>query len=135
MNKKELFYRFIKSLERNRLLTKFISNIFDYNELHDYNYLFRVTNNDSEVIIDIYDNISINRFNRYIFSFIKGRYNNRVVNNDGVFIHYIDVLNIDDNKDKLYKLAYLFNLDKNMIGYAETFLDKEIIDILKKINL
>ena len=134
MNKRDMLYRFIKRIERSKLLTLFIQNIFDYDNLYDYNYIFRINKEGDNLVIDIYDNVSVNRFNRYIFN-----YGNKVINNDNscdnnVFITYINVNNIKDSNNKLYKLAYLFKLeDDNMIAYANTFLDQKIVTILKTI--
>ena len=50
-------------------MTSFIKNFFDYKYLNDYNYIFRMIDNEVELIIDIYDNVSENRFNRYVFNF------------------------------------------------------------------
>ena len=64
--------------------------MFNYENLTDYNYLFRLTKTNSEVIMDIYDNISINRFNRYIFVFDSEKeYVNELF--DGVYLTYINV--------------------------------------------
>lgn len=129
-----MLYRFIKRIERRKLLTLFIQNIFDYDNLYDYNYIFRINKEGDNLVIDIYDNVSVNRFNRYIFN-----YGNNVINNDNscdnnVFITYINVNNIKDSNNKLYKLAYLFKLeDDNIITYANTFLDQKIVTILKTI--
>ena len=129
-----MLYRFIKRIERSKLLTLFIQNIFDYDNLYDYNYIFRINKEGDNLVIDIYDNVSVNRFNRYIFN-----YGNNVINNDNlchnnVFITYINVNNMKDSNNKLYKLAYLFKLeDDNMIAYANTFLDQKIVTILKTI--
>ena len=134
MNKRDMLYRFIKRIERRKLLTLFIQNIFDYDNLYDYNYIFRINKEGDNLVIDIYDNVSVNRFNRYIFN-----YGNNVINNDNscdnnVFITYINVNNIKDSNNKLYKLAYLFKLeDDNIITYANTFLDQKIVTILKTI--
>ena len=131
MNKKDILYTFIKTIEKKQLLTKFIKNIFDYENFNDYNYLFRMTENSNQIIIDIYDNISDNRFNRYIFNFSRSNYYTRVIKEGNVFVTYINVLRIGDSNNKLYKLAYLINLNKNkMYEYAGTFLDKEFVDIL-----
>ena len=131
MNKKDILYTFIKTIEKKQLLTKFIKNIFDYENFNDYNYLFRITENSNQVIIDIYDNISDNRFNRYIFNFSRSNYYTRVIKEGNVFVTYINVLRIGDSNNKLYKLAYLINLNKNkMYEYASTFLDQEFVDIL-----
>lgn len=129
-----MLYKFIKRIERSKLLTLFIQNIFDYDNLYDYNYIFRINKEGDNLVIDIYDNVSVNRFNRYIFN-----YDNKVINNDNscdnnVFITYINVNNMKDSNNKLYKLAYLFKLeDDNMIAYANTFLDQKIVTILKTI--
>lgn len=134
MNKRDMLYRFIKRIERSKLLTLFIQNIFDYDNLYDYNYIFRINKEGDNLVIDIYDNVSVNRFNRYIFN-----YDNKIINNDNlcdnnVFITYINVNNMKDSNNKLYKLAYLFKLeDDNLIAYANTFLDQKIVDILKSI--
>ena len=133
MNKRDMLYRFIKRIERSKLLTLFIQNIFDYDNLYDYNYIFRINKEGDNLVIDIYDNVSVNRFNRYIFN-----YGNNVINDNScdnnVFITYINVNNIKDSNNKLYKLAYLFKLeDDNMIAYANTFLDQKIVTILKTI--
>lgn len=134
MNKRDMLYRFIKRIERSKLLTLFIQNIFDYDNLYDYNYIFRINKEGDNLVIDIYDNVSVNRFNRYIFN-----YGNNVINNDNscdnnVFITYINVNNMKDSNNKLYKLAYLFKLeDDNIITYANTFLDQKIVTILKTI--
>ena len=129
-----MLYRFIKRIERSKLLTLFIQNIFDYDNLYDYNYIFRINKEGDNLVIDIYDNVSVNRFNRYIFN-----YDNKVINNDNscdnnVFITYINVNNMKDSNNKLYKLAYLFKLeDDKIITYANTFLDQKIVTILKTI--
>lgn len=133
MNKLEAMYNFIKLIEDNKMLTIFIKNIFDYQEINDYNYLFRLTSSTDSVIIDIYDNISKNRFNRYIFNFNEKTISNNY-NNNNVYITNINVLKAKDSDNKLLKLAYLFNLDNDkMIEYAKTFLDKDIINILNKV--
>lgn len=134
MNKKELLEIFIKTIQKNKLLTEFIQNIFDYKNLHDYNYIFRISTNREEVIIDIYDNISNHRFNRYVFSYNRGKYTTNVIEENNVFVTYIDVLNLTGSNNKLYKLAYMTILKKEkIIDYAKTFLDNKFINILKKI--
>ena len=134
MNKKELLEIFIKTIQKNKLLTEFIQNIFDYKNLHDYNYIFRISTNREEVIIDIYDNISNHRFNRYVFSYNRGKYKTNVIEENNVFVTYIDVLNLTGSNNKLYKLAYMTILKKEkIIDYAKTFLDNKFINILKEI--
>ncbi len=134
MNKKDIFLKFFKEIEKQKLLTKFISNIFDYDNLQEYNYIYRMIDNDNSIIIDIYDNVSNNRFNRYIFLFDRGEYNKKIIEENNVFVTYINVLNMKDSDNKLDKLAYLMSLDKyKMIRYSMTFLDNEFIKILKEI--
>lgn len=134
MNKGDILYKFIKTIERRKLLTEFIKNIFDYENFYDYNYLFRMVKRDNKIIIDIYDNVSCNRFNRYIFNFGRIDYDTYVIKEGNVFVTYINVLRIGDSNNKLYKLAYLIKLDKNeMCEYASTFLDKEFVAILMSI--
>ena len=69
MNKKNMMREFINIINNRKLMTDFIKNIFDYDNFNDYNYLFRMIEEDNGIIIDIYDNVSDNRFNRYIFLF------------------------------------------------------------------
>ena len=115
-------------------MTKFIINIFDYEGLQDHNYIFRMIDGNNEVIIDIYDNVSDNRFNRYIFSFGEKDYTFKVLEEGSVFVNYISVMNMVDSDNKLEKLAYLFKLDENkMLDYANTFLCKFFVDILEEI--
>ena len=40
MNNKLYMKKFITVIQKKNLLTKFIKNIFDYNDLHDYNYIY-----------------------------------------------------------------------------------------------
>lgn len=132
MNKKELMAKYIRKIKRKKELTSFIAYMFDYNDFHDYNYIFRMVEEKNRVIIDIYDNISSNRFNRYIFNFNRSNLNTKVIKEKNIFVTYINIPNLKDNiNNKLYKLAYLFKLNKKeMIEYADTFLDKKYIDIL-----
>ena len=134
MNDKILLYRFIRMIEKSGELTHFIINIFNYEGIHDYNYIFRLINSDCEVIIDIYDNISINRFNRYIFNFVNNDFIIKTEEENNVFITRICIENVQDDKNNLLKLGYLFKLsDGAKIQYAKTFLDNEFVIILKKI--
>lgn len=131
MSKKDMMVGFIEEIERKKLLTLFIGNLFDYDNFCDYNYLFRMTNEEKRIIIDIYDNVSDNRFNRYIFSFVREKYDYRVIEDKNVFVNYINILNLSDSNNKLLKLGYLFKIEKTkMIEYANNFLDKEIVDCL-----
>lgn len=134
MNKRDMLYKFIKTIENKQLLTKFIINLFDYQDFHDYNYIFRMVINNNEIIIDIYDNISNNRFNRYIFDYEVNDQETYVTEEGNVFVTYINVLKMNDSSNKLYKLAYLTKLDKcQIIDYASTFLNREFVNILKDI--
>lgn len=134
MTRKNMFKLFINKINDRKLMTKFIINIFDYEKLQDYNYIFRMIDGNNEVIIDIYDNVSDNRFNRYIFSFVNKDYVFKVLEEGNVFVNYISVLNMVDGNNKLEKLAYLFKLDEDeMLGYANTFLNKIFVDILEEI--
>lgn len=134
MNKKNMMRDFIKAIDTNKMMTKFIKNIFDYSDFYDYNYLFRMIDGDNEVIVDIYDNVSDNRFNRYIFSFLEHEYDFRVIEEGNVFVNYISILNIEDNDNRLLKLAYLFKIDDGkMIEYANSFLDDEFVLLLRDI--
>ncbi len=133
MNKKNMLYAFIKRIERHKLLTLFIKNIFDYDVLYDYNYIFRIIMEDEMVIIDIYDNVSRHRFNRYIFDFDNKIKDISCMNRNNVFLTYININHVIDSDNKLYKLAYLFSLDSDkMVDYATTFLDNKLVEILKK---
>ena len=134
MNKKVIMGRFIEKIEDRKLMTLFIKELFDYDNFNDYNYLFRMKDDNKRVIIDIYDNVSSNRFNRYIFSFTKGDYDFKLVEDKNVFVSYINILNLYDSDNKLLKLGYLFRIRKNkMIGYAKTFLTDEIVKCLEEV--
>ena len=133
MSNKDYMYKFIKTIEENNQLTAFIINIFDYEGLHDYNYIFRLINGKNEVIMDIYDNVSVNRFNRYIFNFIDDSFTIKKQEENNVFITMISIKNVINKQNKLLKLAYLFKLDNNKIAYAKTFLNNEFVIILDKI--
>ena len=134
MNKKDIMYKFIKAIEKEKLLTLFIKNIFDYQNFYDYNYLFRITSDTKKISIDIYDNISENRFNRYIFIFSSGPFKIKTDEKNNVFITHIYIENVVDSQNKLLKLAYLFKLKPHeMIPYAKKFLDNKIVTILNNI--
>lgn len=136
MNKKVLMKEFIETIDRRKLMTQFIKNMFNYQELYDYNYLFRIKEEGNMIVIDIYDNVSNNRFNRYIYCFSPGKYMIKIEEKDNVFVNYINIMNIDkDNyENNIIKLGYLFKLKKNkMIEYAHKFLSDEVVDILSEI--
>jgi len=135
MDKKAIMYKFMKEIEREKKLTKLIISLFDYQDFHDYNYLSRIIKTDKEIIFDIYDNISINRFNRYIFNFNGGEYDIKTKEENNVFVTYINVENVNNPENKLLKLAYLFKtLGYDSITYAKTFLDEDIIITLNRIS-
>lgn len=134
MHKKNILINFIKIINDRGLMTKFIKNIFNYQNFFDYNYMFRYTQKENTLIIDIYDNVSDTKFNRYIFNFNKCNYTYKKEITDNLHIHHISILNVKDNKENLIKLAYLFKLNKDkMIKYSKTFLDNEFIIILNDI--
>ena len=134
MNNKNKLAKYIRRIKRKNELTSFISYIFTYNNLQTYNYIFRLIEEESRVIIDIYDNISNNRFNRYIFNFNKTSLKSMTVKENNIFVTYINIYNLPKNKNNIYKLGYLFKLDNNkMIKYANTFLEQKYIDILLEI--
>lgn len=136
MNKRVLMKEFIETIDRRKLMTQFIKNMFNYQELYDYNYLFRIKEKGNMIVIDIYDNVSNNRFNRYIYRFSPGKYMIKIEERDNVFVNYINIMNIDkDNyENNIIKLGYLFKLKKNkMIEYAHKFLSDEVVDILSEI--
>ena len=129
MNKRVLMKEFIETIDRRKLMTQFIKNMFNYQELYDYNYLFRIKEKGNMIVIDIYDNVSNNRFNRYIYRFSPGKYMIKIEEKD-------NVMNIDkDNyENNIIKLGYLIKLKKNkMIEYAHKFLSDEVVDILSEI--
>ena len=136
MNKRVLMKEFIETIDRRKLMTQFIKDMFNYQELYDYNYLFRIKEEGNMIIIDIYDNVSNNRFNRYVYRFSPGKYMIKIEERDNVFVNYINIMNIDkDNyENNIIKLGYLFKLRKNkMIDYAHKFLSDEVVDILNEI--
>ncbi|MBQ8218997.1 MAG: hypothetical protein IJZ79_04520 [Bacilli bacterium] len=131
MNKKGMMRIFFENISDKELMTLFIKILFNYENLHDYNYLFRIKEEKNKIIVDIYDNVSDNRFNRYIFDFNIGEYDMKVIEEGNVFVNYIYILNIKDPDNNLLKLAYLFRIRKNkMIEYAKTFLPNEIVQVL-----
>lgn len=136
MNQKVLMKDFITLIEKSNLMTLFISNMFDYQNLQSYNYLFRMKEERNSLILDIYDNISNHRFNRYIFSWQAGEYDIKVTEDNNVFVTYIHIKNVtNDNNNKLLKFAHLFNIEEDeMIEYANTFLDPSLVKILKQIT-
>ena len=131
MDNKDIMYNYIKKIQECGLLTEFIAYLFDYKNFFDYNYIFRLGSDTESIIIDIYDNISHNRFNRYIFSFSKGPYDYRTKEIDNVYVTKIYLPNLEKENTKLLKLAILFKQEKNnIITYAKTFLPDKYLKIL-----
>lgn len=131
---KQIMFNFINNVVNNNLTTKMLVEIFDYSNLEDYNYIFRVSFDDENVIVDIYDNVSINRFNRFYFSFNNLFDNYNRVENANVFVTYISVYGINDLNNNIFKFAHLFSLDvNNMLEYAKTFLDESFVNLLQNI--
>lgn len=124
---------FLNSLSKKNKLTTFFKIVFDYKVLNDYNYISRFVTTSDEVIIDIYDNVLDNRFNRYIFNFHDREELININDNDDVIV---TVINVNANYvpwNNLMRLAYLFSdfvIDK--YNYAKTFLPLDIISLLKK---
>lgn len=134
MNNMNLMYEFITTIANRNMMTLFIKNIFNYKYLEDYNYISRVILQNGSVIIDIYDNISVNRFNRYIFLFNKVRFIYKTEKVDNVYVTYININKINDCNSNLFRLAHLFKLNrKRMISYAKKFLNEDILSILFEI--
>lgn len=134
MTNGKLLYSFISRIKKEKLLTDFLNSVFGYSNLSDYNYIFRISKLNNQVILDIYDNVSINRFNRYVFDFDSNNYSYKREEVNNVFVNYFCIKNICDNENYLFKLAYLFSLPRNeIINYARTFLDIEFLEILNRI--
>lgn len=83
--------------------------------------------------MDLFDNISENRFNRYMFDFSKGK---KVIEYNcpaNIFVTHIKIFKVKKDDNNLVKLAYLFKLKKcRMIGFAKTFLDDQFVKILEQ---
>ena len=127
--------KFLRSIKNRQLLTEFITNIFDYQNITKYNYIYRQIEENNQVILDIYDNVSNQRFNRYIFDYNKDKYIRDLSKENNVYITKININNLDNPQNKLEMFAYLFKLKNkdNLIEYAHSFLNKEFIIILNNI--
>lgn len=133
MNRRRMMGLYLKKLERSKLLTRFIALLFDYKDFHDYNYIYRMVEENKRIIIDIYDNISSNRFNRYIISFKENDQGYSIQEMDNVFVTYINVFKIDNTDSMLMKFCYIFTLEVDeMVEYARTFLDLEMVICLEE---
>lgn len=133
MKNKEIMSEFLNSLNKKNKLTAFFKIVFDYEVLNDYNYISRFVTRDDEVIIDIYDNVLDNRFNRYIFNFKNREEVINVNDNDDVIVTVINVNAKYVPWNNLMRLAYLFSdyvMDK--YSYAKVFLPDDILYVLKK---
>lgn len=134
MKNRKIMSEFLNSLNRNNKLTSFFKIIFNYEVLNDYNYISRFAEIGDSFIIDIYDNVSDNRFNRYIFNFNQKDFSKMVKNDGDVIVTFICVNANYVPLDNVMKLAYMFSNHNNDIAmYARTFLPDDIIDILLKI--
>ena len=141
MNKKKVMCDFINEINNRKLMTLFIKNIFKYEEFYDYNYIFRMTSTDYEIIIDIYDNVSNNRFNRYIFSFIDLGYDIKIIEENNVFVNYISINNVidcDNNSHKEehnitgqydYFVSHMYEAHK-MFNYKLPVNGNDVMDVL-----
>lgn len=124
--------KFINEIINREMLTEFIKEIFNYENLFDYNYIFRMVDKDNFIIIDIYDNVSKNRFNKYIFDFFCNQYDVLLFNDGDVVVKKISIINADKNGSNFLKLAYLFSLDISlMLDYARGFLGVKFVKILE----
>ena len=130
MNNKDMMIRFINNIRDMGMLTEFIKYIFNYKYLDDHNYIFRIIDDVNSVIIDIYDNVSNSRFNRYIYDFDGEVFLNTI--EDYILVKKISIKNLIDNDDKILKLGYLFKLDKElMVNYAKQFMNTKFVQILE----
>lgn len=133
MNRRRMMGLYLKKLERSKLLTRFIALLFDYKDFHDYNYIYRMVEENKRIIIDIYDNISSNRFNRYIISFKENDKGYNIQEMDNVFVTYINVFKIENADNMLLKFCYLFTLELDkMVEYAKEFLDLDMVLCLEE---
>lgn len=140
-NKKKIMKEFLELILKKNLLTKFLNDIFEYNSFKDYNYIYRLGSDEESIVIDIYDNVSINRFNRYIYSFMcNNDYDYVVEVHNNVYVHYYNVFRLGGKLDKRMMFGYLFTLSYDkMVEYAREFMDTEYLEcleiVLKKASL
>lgn len=140
-NKKKIMKEFLELILKKNLLTKFLNDIFEYNSFKDYNYIYRLGSDEESIVIDIYDNVSINRFNRYIYSFMSNNDYDYVVEiHNNVYVHYYNVFRLGGKLDKRMMFGYLFTLSYDkMVEYAREFMDTEYLEclemVLKKASL
>lgn len=135
VNKKDMMYKFIQLTEKNNLLTQFLINVFGYIEIYNYNYIFRVIDKEEQIVIDIYDNVSLNKFNRYVYDFSLESVNIMDYKDGDVYVKKISVLNSCDTDINYLKFAYLFKISvENMESYALNFMNFELVKILGDIK-
>ena len=133
MNNQKIIIKYLNTLKRNKQLTSFISYIFDYKNLNESNYIFRMKKENNNIIIDIYDNISKNKLNKYIFNYENSTQAIKKSRVNDIYVTNIYMKNLKNSRTKIYKLAYLFTLNKkDMENYAKTFLKQEFIELLLK---
>jgi len=134
MTNAKLMYSFILEVDNQGKTTEFLKQLFCYKELCDVNYIFRVSLNGKTVVMDVFDNISENRFNRYFFQFKKAKPNYLVNELNNIFVTTINVLSLNKTiffENNLLKFAYLFKCRSSMtVNYAKTFLSDELTNIL-----
>lgn len=124
---------FLEVIYEKKLLTDFLNDIFEYKNFCDYNYIYRLGSDNESIIIDVYDNVSTNRFNRYIYCFSNNSKDNYVVREiDNVYVHYYDVFRIEKIGDKKKMFGHLFTISCNdMLEYARIFMDNKYVECLK----
>lgn len=109
MDKKEIFRQVLIKLMENGLLNEFISIVFDYDlEENDFIYAqYKLVN--KEIVLEIFDNNKVNRFNVYVF----------VENSKDKYI--------EKNNDENTSITYLY-LDNCYKKYKE---EKNVSNIIK----
>lgn len=109
MDRKEVFRQVLIKLMENGLLNEFISIVFDYNlEENDFIYAqYKLVN--KEIVLEIFDNNKVNRFNVYVF----------VENSKDKYI--------EKNNDENTSITYLY-LDNCYKKYKE---EKNVSNIIK----
>lgn len=131
MKNKKIMSDFLNSLIKYNKLTEFFKIIFNYKVLNDYNYISRFMNKKDSIIIDIYDNVMHNRFNRYILYYVNKEYSINIKSEGDVIVTSICINANYDINNNLMKFAYLFSKNnKDIIKYAKTFLPNDIVNIL-----
>lgn len=131
MSREDFLYLFLKEIEKRGLLTKFIINIFGYKDFHDYNYICRIKKIDKQINLEIFDNVSEKKFNRYEFDFGNSDIGIQEGMIDNVWVMHINVRRMFNCDQNIFKLAHLCKLDrKKMVWYAFGFLDWEFVRII-----